>query len=65
MFVFGNIFNKLFFKLSCVYLLLEKLVKENYFSVKKEFGLIFRKVFFLENLGGKYFPEIVKNLEMS
>jgi hypothetical protein len=64
MFVFGNIFNKLFFKLFCVYLLLEKLVKENYFSVKK-IWFDFQKSVFLENLDGKHFPKVVKNLEMS
>jgi uncharacterized protein YlzI (FlbEa/FlbD family) len=48
MFVFWKvIFGKLFFKLSCVYLLLEKLVNEKYFSVKEKFGLVSRKVFFL------------------
>jgi hypothetical protein len=42
---FENIFKKLFFKLSSVYLLLEKLVKENCFSIKQKFSLIFRKMF--------------------
>ena len=54
MFVFWKVvFEKLFFKLSCIYLPLEKLVNEKhfpvnekYFSVKGKFGLIFRKVFF-------------------
>jgi hypothetical protein len=32
-------------KLSCVCLLLEKLVNEKYFPVKGKFGLVFRKVF--------------------
>jgi hypothetical protein len=37
---------KLFSKLSCVCLLLEKLVNEKHFPVKEKFGLVFRKVFF-------------------
>ena len=57
-------------KLSCVCLPLEKLVNEKHVPVKGKFGLIFRKVFSLkiwavENLGGKHFPEVVKNLEIS
>jgi hypothetical protein len=52
-FVFWKlIFEKWVFKLSCVYLILEKLVNEKHFpvnekhfSVKGKFGLIFRKVF--------------------
>jgi hypothetical protein len=32
-------------KLSCICMPLEKLVNENYFSVKEKFGLISRKVF--------------------
>ena len=46
------VFEKLFFKFYCIYLLLEKLinikyfsVNEKYFSVKEKFGLVFRKVF--------------------
>jgi len=47
-FVFWNlIFEKLLFKLFNVCLSLEKLVNEKYFSVKKKFGLVSRKVFFL------------------
>jgi hypothetical protein len=33
-------------KLSCVYLLLKKLVNQKYFPVKEKFGLVSRKVFF-------------------
>jgi hypothetical protein len=36
---------KAFSKLSCVCLLLEKLVNEKHFTVKRKFGLIFKKVF--------------------
>jgi hypothetical protein len=36
---------KLFSKLSCVCLPLEKLVNEKHFPVKEKFDLIFRKVF--------------------
>jgi len=39
------IFKKLLFKLSCVYLSLEKLVNEKHFPVKEKFDLVFRKVF--------------------
>jgi hypothetical protein len=39
------IFRKLFFKLSCVYLPLGKLVNGKHFPVKGKFGLIFKKVF--------------------
>jgi hypothetical protein len=36
-----NSFLKLFFKFFYIYLLLEKLVNEKYFPVKKKFDLIF------------------------
>ena len=52
-------------KLFCVCLLLEKLVNGKHFPVKEKFGLVFKKVFCLENLGEKHFPEVVKNLKMS
>jgi len=39
------IFWKLFSKLSCVCLSLEKLVNAKHFPVKEKFGLVFRKVF--------------------
>jgi len=52
-------------KLSCVCLPLEKLVNRKNFLVKGKFGLVFQESVFLENLGGKHFPEVVKNLEMS
>jgi hypothetical protein len=39
---------------------LEKLVNGKHFIVKGKFGLVF-----MENLGGKHFPEVMKNLEMS
>jgi hypothetical protein len=46
-FVFWKIvFWKLFFKFSCVCLLLEKLVNGKYFPFKEKFGLISRKIFF-------------------
>jgi hypothetical protein len=65
-FVFRKVVSgKSLFKLSCVYLLLEKLVNGKHFPVKGKFGLVFRKVFSWKNLGGKNFPEVVKNLEMS
>jgi hypothetical protein len=40
------IFEKLFFKLFCICLPLEKLVNGKYFSVKEKFDLVSRKVFF-------------------
>jgi hypothetical protein len=50
MFVFWN----LFFKFSCIYLLLKKLVNEKHFLInekyfpdKEKFDLVFKKVFFL------------------
>ena len=52
-------------KLSCVCLPLEKLVNGKHFPVKKKNWLGFQESVFLENLGGKHFPEVVKNLEMS
>jgi len=46
MFVFQKIVSeKSLSKLSCVCLLLEKLVNEKHFTVKEKFGLIFKKVF--------------------
>ena len=58
MFVSWNLlFEKLFFKLFCFYLLLKKLVNRKHFPVKEKFDLV--------NLDGKHFPEVVKNLEMS
>jgi hypothetical protein len=46
MFVFWNsLSGKLFFKLFCVSLLLEKLINEKHFPVKGKFGLVSRKVF--------------------
>jgi hypothetical protein len=51
-------------KLSCVCLPLEKLVNGKHFPVRK-IWLGFQISVFLENLGGKHFPEVVKNLEMS
>jgi hypothetical protein len=45
-FVFRKVVSgKSLFKLSCVYLLLEKLVNGKHFPVKGKFGLVFRKVF--------------------
>jgi hypothetical protein len=58
------VFRKLFSKLSCVCLPLEKLVNIKHFPVKEKFGLVSKKVFFLI-LDGKHFPKVVKNLEIS
>jgi len=58
------IFKKLFSKLLCICLLLEKLVNEKHFSIKEKFSLVFRKVFFFI-LDGKYFLKIIKKLKIS
>jgi len=64
MFVFRNsLSGKPLSKLSCVCLPLEKLVNGKYFPVKGKFG--FQESVFLKNLGGKHFPEVVKNFKMS
>jgi len=43
----GCVSSEIIFKIIfCIYLLLEKLINEKYFSVKEKFDLIFRKVFF-------------------
>jgi len=55
---------KLLSKLSCVCLPLEKLVNGKHFPIKEKFSLVFRKVFSFY-FGGKHFPEVMKNLEMS
>jgi hypothetical protein len=66
MFNFWNSFlKKLFFKFFCVYLTLEKLINGKHFPVKWKFSLVFRKVFSWKILGGKHFPEVVKNLKIS
>jgi hypothetical protein len=45
-FVFRKmVFEKSLSKLSCVCLLLEKLINGKYFPVEGKFGLVFRKVF--------------------
>jgi hypothetical protein len=65
-FVFWKvIFRKLFFKLSCVCLSVQKLVNGKHFPVNWKIWLGFQESVFMKNLGGKHFPEIVKNLEMS
>jgi len=38
-------FQKPFFKIFCIYLLLEKLINKKNFQSIKKFGLVFRKVF--------------------
>jgi hypothetical protein len=58
-FVFRKVFSgKPLSKLSCVCLPLEKLVNG-------KIWLGFQESVSLKNLGGKHFPEVVKNLEMS
>ena len=48
----------------CVYLLLEKLVNEKHFPVKKNLAWFSGKCFSFI-LDGKHFPEVLKNLEIS
>ena len=64
-FVFRKVvFGKPLSKLSCVCLPSGKLVNGNTFQSKKNLAWFSGKCF-PENLGGKHFPEVVKNLEMS
>jgi len=75
LFEFGLVFRKVFFllavfvfrkvisgkplsKLSCV-------GQRKTLSSQRKIWLGFQESVFLENLGGKHFPEVVKNLEMS
>jgi hypothetical protein len=58
------VFEKPLSKLSCIYLLLKKLVNEKHFPVKKKLAWFLGKCFAFI-LGGKHFPEVVKKLEMS
>ena len=64
-------FGKSLSKLSCVYLPLKKLVNTKHFPInrkhflfKEKFSLVSR-TYFPFILDGKYFPEVVKKLEMS
>ena len=41
----NSFLKKSFFKFSCVFLSLEKLVNKKHFPVKEKFGLVSRKVF--------------------
>ena len=54
-------------KLSCIYLPLEKLVNEKYFSVssQRKIWLGFQESVFLKTLGRKHFLKVMKNLEIS
>ena len=51
-------------KLSCVCLPLE-VGQRKTLSSQRKIWLGFQESVFLKNLGGKHFPEVVKNLEMS
>ena len=44
---------------------IRKVGQRKTFSSQRKIWLGFQKSIFLENLGGKHFPEVVKNLEMS
>jgi hypothetical protein len=43
---------------------IRKVSQRKTLSNQKKIWLGFQESIFLENLGGKYFPEVVKNLEM-
>ena len=57
-------FRKLFSKLLCVCLPLEKLINEKHFLVKGKFDLIFKKVFSFYFVQKTLF-KVVKNLKIS
>jgi len=44
---------------------IRKVGQQKTLSNQKKIWLGFQESVFLENLGGKHFPEVVKNLEMS
>jgi len=44
---------------------IKKVGQQKTLSSQRKIWLGFQKSVFLENLGGKHFPEVVKNLEMS
>jgi hypothetical protein len=44
---------------------IRKVDQRKIFFSKKKIWLGFQESVFLKNLGGKHFPEVVKNLEMS
>jgi hypothetical protein len=44
---------------------IRKIDQRKTLSSQRKIWLGFEKNIFLKNLGGKYFPEVVKNLEMS
>ena len=66
MFVFRKVVSgKSLSKLSCVCLLVGKLINGKTLSSKRKIWLGFQESVFLKNLRGKHFPKVVKNLEMS
>jgi hypothetical protein len=56
------VFLEIIFKIILFFILLEKLVNEKYFSVKKKFNVIFKKKFFFY-FREKYFLEVVKKIK--
>jgi len=48
----------------CLFII-KKIDQQKTLSIQRKIWLGFQKNIFLKNLGGKHFPEIVKNLEMS
>jgi hypothetical protein len=63
-FLFKSGFLKIILNFFYIYLLLKKLVNEKYFSVKENL-VWFSEKYFPFILGGRNFPKILKNLEMS
>jgi hypothetical protein len=50
--------------LLCLFVI-KKVGQRKTLSSQRKIWLGFQEIVFLENLGGKHFPEVVKNLEMS
>jgi len=63
-FLFKSGFLKIILNFFYIYLLLKKLVNEKYFSIKENL-VWFSEKYFPFILGGRNFPKILKNLEMS
>jgi len=61
----NSLFKKLFFKFFYFYLLLKKISQQKTLFNQRKIWLGFQKNIFLENLDGKHFFEVVKNLEIS
>jgi hypothetical protein len=58
-------FRKITFQTFLCLFAIRKVGQRKTLSSQRKIWLGFQESVFLENLGGKYFPEVVKNLEMS